>query len=392
MDISTDFLLNLFQQKFGSIKGVHIVCSPGRVNLIGEHTDYNEGFVLPMTIDKAVYVALRKQDNSLIHFHSINFEEDIVFKVNQIPSIKQSHWSTFLIGVIAELNQYNFINQEGVEGIIFGDVPIGSGLSSSAAVEMALAFAFQSVLGFQLEPVPMIRLCQKVEHEYVGVKCGIMDQFTARLGKKNHALFLDCRTLEYKLVPLSFNNVSIVIVDTNVQRKLDESKYNERRTECEQGVRYFQRIDSSITALRDVTLDLCEKHQQKMPEIIFNRCFHVVSENERVQDAVKYLQQGELKKFGFLMNESHASLRDLYEVSCSELDFLVNLAQKIDGVLGARMTGAGFGGCTVNLIENRSVINFIQSVEYEYQKKFNIKPTVYKLDSNKETGLIYNES
>jgi len=272
--------------------------------------------------------------------------------------------------------------------VLEGDIPIGVGLSSSAAIEIATAVSLQIINGFTISPLEMVKLCQKAENEFVGVNCGIMDQFISLLGEKDKALFLDCRSLEHEQIPL-MENLRIVICNTRVNRKLAGSKYyNERRRECAEGVSLLREFLPEIDALRDVTIDSFEKYKHHLPENIKKRCGHVIRENERVIQAVAALKEDNLGKFGNLMNESHQSLRDDYEVSSVELDLMVEIAREIDGVLGARMTGAGFGGCTVNLVEKKSINQFHKIIMEKYKKKTGIQPEIYICQAENGAGEI----
>jgi galactokinase len=248
--------------------------------------------------------------------------------------------------------------------------------------------ALQQIFGFPLDPVETVKLCQSVEHVYAGVQCGIMDQFACRLGRRDHALLLDCRTLDYEHIPLAPDDIRVVIVNSGVKRALAGSKYNERRAECQQGVNHFHKYDPAITALRDVSRELLDQHAGELPDNVRKRCRHVVMENQRVLDAAELLRNGQLAAFGRLMNESHASLRDLYQVSCPELDALVEIGQKTDGVLGSRMTGGGFGGCTVHLTEKEAVLVLQERFQQLYPQRFNLEPAIFVLEQNVEAGPI----
>ena len=385
--LQPETLQQRFAEIYGEATGVCLARAPGRVNLLGDHTDYNDGFVLPMTVDRAVYYALRQRVDATVRLISLNFDEEISYPLDQRPDVLPGSWSSYVTGTIEELRQRGLVTG-GFEGVLAGDVPLGGGLSSSAALEVATVVALQALLGFQLDAVEAALLCQQVEHRYAGVQCGIMDQFASRLGRENHALFLDCRTLDHDDIPLVLGEVNVVIVNSGVKRALAGSKYNERRAECQQGVDFFRQIEPSIRALRDVTPSLLEEHQSGLPETVRKRCQHVVMENQRVLDATGLLRNNELAEFGRLMTTSHASLRDLYEVSCPELDALVEIGQETDGVLGARMTGAGFGGCTVLLAEKNVIPLLEDRIQRLYPVRCNLTPEIYVLAHNLETGPI----
>ena len=380
-----DALRATFAAWRGDADGVQVVRAPGRVNLIGEHTDYNDGFVLPMTLDRAVYVALRARADDRLRLRSLNFDEEVVARVGKLPETPPAHWATYVGGVLRELHRRGEV-ASGMEVLLFGDVPLGAGLSSSAALEVAVAVGVEALTGAPRDPVETVKLCRYVEHTYVGVQCGIMDQFAARLGRSGHALFLDCRSLAYRHVPLPLDQASIVLIDSGVRRQLAASKYNERRDECAQSVAYFQQIDPSVQALRDVTPALFEQHKTGLPEVIQKRTQHVIEENTRVEEAVRRLEAGDLEGLGACMNRSHESMRDLYEISCREIDFLVERARQTPGVFGARMTGGGFGGCTVNLVERLAADGFWLDMVEKYEKRFDYETNVYLVEENVEAG------
>ena len=380
-------LLDAFRARYGSTEGVCVARAPGRVNLIGEHTDYNDGFVLPMTIDRAAYVALRLRPGRTSDLCALNFDESFAFSSGEPLPGDAPSWAPYVAGVVAE-TQRSRETMRSVEGVIWGDVPLGAGLSSSAALEVAAALAMDAALGTSRPGEAVAELCRLVEHRYAGVACGIMDQFASRLGRAGHALFLDCRSLAYRPVPLPLGEARVVVVDSRVQRALATSAYNRRREECEAAAAFFQGIDPSIRALRDVSPALLERYQDDLPDVQLKRARHVVQENQRVQDAAEALERRDLTAFGHLMNASHASLRDLYEVSGPELDVLAEAAQAMPGVYGARMTGAGFGGCTVNLVQAASTERFCREVPARYEARFGRQPDVYVLEQNLEAGLV----
>ena len=375
-----------FRAHFGEATGILIVRAPGRVNLLGEHTDYNGGFVLPMTIDRAVWLALRARGDRQVRLCSANFEQTLDYSLEQPPALPAGGWASYVTGVIEELRQRQLLHS-GLEAVILGDVPLGGGLSSSAALEVATLVALQALTGFALDGPAAARLCQQVEHRYAGVQCGIMDQFASRLGRRAHALFLDCRSLDYQNLPLPLEELRVVIVNSGVKRQLAGCKYDERRAECQQGVATLQRQRPSIAALRDATLSELEGHAGELPDPVLRRCRHVIKENQRVQQAAEHLRAGRLAALGELMYQSHTSLRDLYQVSCPELDALVELAAETAGVLGARMTGAGFGGCTVHLVEAAAVGSLVGRVRRDYGRRFQLEPGIFVLEDNVEAGM-----
>ncbi|MFQ6059543.1 MAG: galactokinase, partial [Anaerolineae bacterium] len=345
-DMAT-YVKNRFEALFGRPPTI-VVRAPGRVNLIGEHTDYNEGFVLPVAINRSILMAAAPRHDREVRLYALNFEEGAAFSLDHIEHDEKRVWSNYQRGV-AQVLQEQGLRLVGLEACIWGDIPIGSGLSSSAAVEVATAYTFQTLSGFSLDHAEMALLCQRAENEFVGVQCGIMDQFIACLGRRDHALLLDCRSLDYEHVPLppplappklgGTGGAAIVVCDTMVRRGLVDSEYNARRRECAEGARLL-----GVKALRDVSVEAFERRQGELPEIVRRRCRHVVHENQRVLDSVEALRRGDLAEFGRLMNESHRSLQEDYEVSCRELDLMVEVARQVEGVYGSRLTGAGFGG------------------------------------------------
>ncbi len=342
-------LAALFRDHLGDPTGAVVAKAPGRVNLIGEHTDYNDGFVLPTTIDRYVEVVVRKRSDRQVRVVAADLDERCEQDFDHEIDYTGYGWLPYVVGVVHELMQRGRIDT-GVDIVFRGTVPREAGLSSSAAIEVATALALDTVFNLWLNPVDMARLCRDVEHRYAGVRCGIMDQFASRLGRSDNALLIDCRSLEARHVPMPLDNHRLVIVDSGVCRERVDSAYNQRRTECEEAVTRLREADDSITSLRDVTLDKLAKHKSLLPPDLFIRCRHVISENNRVLEACESLATGDLQAFGRLMNASHFSLRNDFEVSHPALDRLVEEAIQVDGVLGARLTGAGFGGCTVNLV------------------------------------------
>lgn len=336
--------------------------APGRVNLIGDHTDYNDGFVLPMIIDRHVEMVARRRPDRQVQIVAAESGERVDNTLGEPIDYSSPNWLPYVLGVVHELAQRGRLSS-GIDIVFRGTVPRGAGLSSSAALEVATALALDTVFNLWLNPVDMARLCRDVEHRYAGVRCGIMDQFTSRLGRSDHALLIDCRSLEARHVPMSLDGHRLVIVDTGDRRELADSAYNQRRTECEEAVALLREEETSITSLRDVTPGMLSAHENRLPPDLFARCRHVVSENHRVIEACERLSTGDLPAFGRLMNASHLSLRNDFEVSHPALDRLVEEAHRVDGVLGSRLTGAGFGGCTVNLVAETALPEFEQQLK-----------------------------
>lgn len=392
--------VSLATQKFKEIFGsppAFTASAPGRVNLIGEHTDYNDGYVFPVAIDKYINVTARQQSDGRVTLHALDVNDSYEFSLDRLPPTQQAPaWSHYLIGVVSLL-QASGRKVSGIDAIITGDVPIGAGLSSSAALSVSAALTFltagsevaspRNTLNPEIDNKELAALCQQVEHQFVGVKCGIMDQTISLLGREDQALFLDCRSLEYEHVPLNLGAHYIAICNTKVKRELAASEYNKRRAECEKGVDILKQWLPGISSLRDVALKDYKKYEDELPALTQKRCRYVIEENERVLNAVSALKtrhpqadgrtDESLMQFGRLMNASHDGLRDDYEVSCKELDLLTELARGITGVIGSRMTGAGFGGCTVSIVHEDALEMFQTLVPAEYHKQTGIEPEIY---------------
>ena len=362
---------------FVHLYGAHprIYRAPGRVNLIGEHTDYNEGFVMPMAINFSTYVAMTKRDDRVIKIHSDTFKEAASIDLTHAPARGQKHWSDYAFGVALRLQEAGHVIS-GANMLVHGEVPLGSGLSSSAALEVATGLGLLDISREKIDRLQLAKTCQKAENEFVGARTGLMDQFIACFGKAGHAVMLDCRSLESQALPIP-DEVSVVVCNTLVKHELASSEYNARREQCEAGVRILARHLPDVNSLRDASAADVEKFKDELGEIVFKRCRHVVGENDRVRAAARALQERDLKTLGKLMFESHESLRDDYEVSCRELDVMVDLARAIDGVFGARMTGGGFGGCTVNMVDVSAADEFERVIKAEYAKATGRVPEVY---------------
>jgi galactokinase len=366
-----------FEQKFRQHynEKSRIFRAPGRVNLIGEHTDYNDGYVFPMAIDRYTTVAISPRSDQILNIWSENMQESMSRKLDATEG-KKGHWSDYVVG-IARMMELEGLTIPGANIYIESDVPVGSGLSSSAAIEISSALAFLSLANGKMEKLKLAKLGQRAENQFVGMNCGIMDQFISLHGEENHALFLDCRSLDFRQVPLPSDQAKVVVCNTMVKHELGSSEYNKRRAECEEGVRLMQADYPGIHALRDVSLSQFQQVEHKLPEIVRQRCRHVVSEDERVLASIQALQKNDLRRFGELMNASHESLKNDYQVSCRELDIMVEIARSLPGTLGARMTGGGFGGCTVNLVEADSVEAFCGEIGRQYHKATGLDPKIY---------------
>lgn len=366
----------LFFETFGGDAAVTVL-APGRVNLIGEHTDYNEGYVLPMAVDRGIVIMARKRQDAKVILHSASHRQNAEFLLEPLRKDPEHPWADYVKGVAQGLRQSGHA-LGGFEAVILGDLPQGAGLSSSAALEVACEVLLRKLFRFALDDLELVKLAQKAENEFVGVQCGIMDQFASHLGAKGCALFLDCRSLEHDWVPLG-EDLQVVVFNTGVKRELASSDYNVRRQQCAEGVRQFGRFVTGLRSLRDLSLCDFEKHQAQVEPLVMRRCRHIVSENQRVLDAVEAFRNHNLDRIKVLFKESHESLRDDYEVSCPELDALVEAAEQHPLQKGSRMTGGGFGGCTVHLLpKDENVIrNFISFVSGEYETRFGRRPESY---------------
>ncbi len=358
-------LLNAFKTFYQGSPDV-IACAPGRINLLGEHTDYNDGFVLPLAIDLNVMFAVRARDDDLVQVYSMNMHESAHFHIQRMNVRATPRWAWYVQGVAWALHQAGH-NISGLEGVIHSTVPVGAGLSSSAALEVAVAWAWNTLNRLNIGRKEIALLSQRAEVEFVGVPCGIMDQFIAALGKRGHALCLDCRSLSYSYWPLD-RHVRIVACDTNVRRALANSEYAVRRQQCEEAVHLLSPVLPHVRALRDVSVDDLERYRHLLPETIYRRARHVVTENQRVQQALNALAAKDARALGNLLNEAHISLRDDYEVSSPELDAMWQAANEVEGCYGARLTGAGFGGNVLALVHRDAITTFLRHVSQRYRE------------------------
>ncbi len=368
-----DDAVRAFRTKFGESPAV-IASAPGRINLIGEHTDYNNGFVFPVAINRRVVVAACRRNDTMLHIHAHNLNSDVEVPLGALERTSQKAWSNYSKGVAFHLMESGK-KLHGANLLINSDVPNGAGLSSSAALEMATAYALMALNTLHLDPLDIIHICHNAEFEFVGMHCGIMDQFVSCMGKKNHALFLDCESLSYEQVPTS-GRCQLVVCDTGIRRNLTSSEYNIRRQQCSEGAQQLSYVLPSVTTLRDVTIQQFEEHKRKLGDIIQKRCRHVIYENERVLQSVTALKKKDLSEFGKLMYQSHMSLKNDFEVSCPELDAVVDICAEVEGVYGARMTGAGFGGSAICLVETGQVDAVVDRLRAEYPKATGRKPSI----------------
>ncbi len=360
------------------------VKSPGRINLIGEHTDYNNGFVLPAAIDKYIYIDALLRDDDVIELFSVDNNQSYTTTTHALAK-SPMHWPNYILGIVSELQKAGY-NTKGFNASIHGDIPIGAGLSSSAALECATIFALNELNEFDIDKITMVKLCQKAENNFVGLQCGIMDMFASMMGKANHVIRLDCRSLEYEYFPLQLNDYKIVLLDTQVKHSLASSEYNTRRKECNEGVALIQQKYNEVKSLRDATIEMvnsCVKNDN-----VKNRCTFIVEEKERLLNGCIDLQNTNVQAFGKKMYITHRGLSELYKVSCNELDFLVNECSKEEKILGARMMGGGFGGCVISLMHQDFVESITQKIAATYKDQMHKNLKVYVATIGNGTSIV----
>lgn len=364
-----------------------IIGSPGRINIIGEHTDYNMGYVLPTAIDKKIIFKLRKnQSANLCRITSEGYDGQLTADLVNITK-SPVEWENYILGVLHQILQRSD-NLKGFDCSIESYLPIGSGISSSAALECGLAYGLNELFDLGLTKKEIVILCRDAEHSFVGTQCGIMDQFASVMSKEGHVILLDCESFEYQYIPLTIEPYKLVLLNTNVSHSLASGEYNRRRAECEQGLAVLQKSYPGISSLRQVTKSMLENCIKQLNPVVYNRCFYVVEENSRVLKAVELLKQNNLKELGQLLYKTHKGLSELYEVSCPELDFLVDYSKKSSAVLGARMMGGGFGGCTINIIHKDAINAFVKEATGAYKKEFNNQLTTFEALPGKGTSII----
>jgi len=384
--LSSETIPEALSKRFQQLHGTRpkIFRAPGRVNLIGEHTDYNDGYVMPIAIELYTWVAAGRRDDRILRVQSLHFGETMELPLDELAGSPRQHWSDYIRGVAAVLGAGGR-KLSGANLVIHGQLPLGGGLSSSASLEISTALALMWASNFELPPLEMVRACQRAEHEYAGTRCGMMDQFVTTFARLQHALMLDCRSLEYRLLPIPLD-ARVVVANSMVRHELAVGEYNRRRADCEAGMRILRRHLASVRALRDVTPADLESHKGDLPDPVYRRCRHVISENQRVLAAAEALQVGDLDRVGQFMYESHRSLRSDYEVSSTELDVLVELASACQGVYGARLTGGGFGGCTVNLVRSEAVERLQARIAEGYARATGIIPALYVCSAAEGAG------
>ena len=365
-----------FEQRFG-VEPI-VIKAPGRINLIGEHTDYNNGFVLPAAVDQAIYLAIGKSGSSESTLVSLDMDQTFEFSINDFQPTKEKLWANYLMGVVAEI-QKSGREVSGFNIVFSGDVPQGSGMSSSAALECGTCFALNELFDLSIPKVKMVKMSQKAEHNYAGVMCGIMDQFASMMGSADHALLLDCESLEYRHFPIELTDHIIVLCNSNVSHNLADSEYNIRRKQCEEGVSLLQKYFPEIKSLRDVSLEQLNAHQSELSDVVYKRCKYVIEENERVMSMTKAMEAGEIDALGEILTIAQEGMRSGYEISCPEIDFMADFANNREDVVGARMMGGGFGGCTINLVNKGSEDQFISELNAAYKEQFNKEITPIKV-------------
>lgn len=384
-------LIKDFKEIFKYSEEVETFFSPGRVNLIGEHTDYNGGFVFPCALDFGTYAVVKKREDKIFRMYSKNFENlgVIEFNLDNLVYEKKDDWANYPKGVIKTFLDRNYKINSGFDVLFFGNIPNGAGLSSSASIEVLTAIILKDLFKLDVDMIEMVKICQATENNFIGVNCGIMDQFAVGMGKKDNAILLDCNTLKYEYVPVKLKNMSIVITNTNKKRGLADSKYNARRADCQAAVKTLNKNGINIKYLGELTVAEFEKVKLFLTdEDQLKRATHAVTENERAKVAVEFLKKNDIAEFGKLMNKSHISLRDDYEVTGLELDSLVKAAWEEKGTVGSRMTGAGFGGCTVSIVENDYVDSFIKNVGKKYKEKTGLEASFYIANIGDGAGKI----
>ena len=368
---------NRFQQVFQQAPQI-VIRSPGRINLIGEHTDYNDGFVLPAAIDRSIWFAASRRDDDQCHWFAYDMDESVQISLKQLKFSDQHPWSNYLLGVVDEIQKLG--KKFGGLNVVFGgNLPSGAGLSSSAAIENGIGFAINELYDLGLSRLDLVHISKRAENNFVGMNCGIMDMFTSMMAQKNQVILLDCQSLEHSYFPFDAPDIQIVLCDTGVKHKLIDSEFNTRRLECQEGVNRLQRIDPSIHSLRDVSNGFLTTHKTVLRPVVYRRCKYVIEEIARVKKACLALKASDYQAFGQLMFDTHTGLDQEYEVSCPEANFLVEQARKQDACLGARMMGGGFGGCTINLVKLEKVDSFIDHLRINYQKKYNRDMLTYQV-------------
>jgi galactokinase len=361
-------MIKLVKEKFGELYEMEpiVVSAPGRINIIGEHTDYNDGLVLPAAIDKAIFFGISKNEESRLNLYSVDYNENYICEIEKVEKTS-IQWANYIIGVVSALQGIGY-RVEGFNAVIASDLPVGAGVSSSAALTSATIVALDAINSFGLSRLEMAKIAQQVEHKFAGVNCGIMDMFTSLMGKENHAIQLDCRDLQYNYIPIALGTYSLVLMNTNVKHLLASTEYNLRREECEKGVALVKQRYPSVQSLRDISMNMLDECMQNRNDVVYKRCSFIIQEIIRVKEASSALLQNNITELGKLLYETHDGLSKAYNVSCKELDYLVNAVKPMHGVIGARMMGGGFGGCTLNLIHQSQIETVVATVKEMYER------------------------
>ncbi|MBO9638282.1 MAG: galactokinase [Siphonobacter aquaeclarae] len=385
MEPLTQSIVDRYRTLFGADPSL-IVRSPGRINLIGEHTDYNMGFVLPAAIDREMVFAISPRTDRLCRAYAFNLEREETFSLDDLTR-SEERWTYYLKGVIDQILQLGY-DLKGCDVVFGGNIPLGAGISSSAALEAGFSFALNEIFQLGIDRMTLVRLCQRAENQFVGVNCGIMDMFASLMGAKDAVIRLDCRSLDYEYFPFRQEEHILILCDTGVKHSLGNSEYNTRRAECERGVALLQAYDASVNSLRDVSPELLRAHRDEFDEVTYRRCEYMVEEIARVVAACEDLKRDDLVSFGKHMYATHDGLQHKYEVSCPELDFLVDQTRNQPAVLGARMMGGGFGGCTINLVEKTAADAFLETMKTAYQAAFGIELVCHKVVIRQGTSVV----
>lgn len=363
------------------------VFSPGRINLIGEHTDYNEGFVLPAAVNHGIYLSLGRSTDDKSRIVALDLEEEYVFDLTSVVPIGAGGWRNYILGVIFYLSKHN-VEIKPFQAVFSGDLPKGAGMSSSAALENAFSFGLTKLFAGSIDRISLAKVGQNAEHHFVGVKCGIMDQFSSMLGERGHAMLLDCRSLIFEHVPIDLQDHQLLLINSNVLHNLANSEYNVRRMQCEEGVAIIKKKFPQVRSLRDVSLSMLTEAKPLMNAWVYRRCSYVLEENQRVLKFVTFLKDNDLPSAGALLNESQRGMKEQFEVTCPEIDFLADFANQYDGVLGTRMMGGGFGGCTINLLKRKVVQQFSEAILPAFYARFAVEAEMISFDIENGTCLI----
>jgi len=367
---------NVFIEQFGH--NPTLIKAPGRINIIGEHTDYNNGFVLPAATNQAIYIAIAKAENSQSTLISLDLDQTHTFDINSLVISKDKLWANYILGVLSEVKNAGH-KLENIHMVFSGDVPRGSGMSSSAALECGTCLGLNEIFDLKIGKVDMVKMSQMAEHNFVGVMCGIMDQFASMMGKQDHAMLLDCKTLDYNYFPISMKDYMIVLCNSNVSHSLADSEYNTRRLQCEEGVKKLKRFYPEIGSLRDVTLDQLKDKRSALSEVVYNRCKYIIEENVRVLAMTRAMEKSEFDMIGNLLKSAHYGMQYEYEITCPEIDFMADFANERADVLGARMMGGGFGGCTINFVKKGAEDQFVKELNKAYKAQFSKEITPIKV-------------